>query len=321
MNEKKSHIPKFQIPATFASGYDYLRHLTYNGAERNYKVITEEICKRIDEELEAIRIKGFVDCFLVLQEIMQAVRGMNILMSARATSSGSVVNYCLGITDIDPVKYGLRYESFLKLDKTTLPYFAFDLEEGGQGEIELWIKEKYGKERVARMATFSKNKDRMGVHPFAIVIGAENLENIFSLVEINGQKLIPHERSYIKEKGLVILDFLELRTLSAIKEMASNIKKTQEIEIDISKIPLDDAKTFQLFGKGGTKNVFWVTHLQEEMQTYLHQSPPCKFEDLIALITLFYESDIVKPHYVTNALLTYRMAYLKANFPNEFINH
>jgi DNA polymerase-3 subunit alpha len=376
-NHTKPMIPKFDIPDAFTSEDDYLRHLTCEGAKRHYQELTEEIRKRIDFELETIKTKEFAGYFLMIQEMIQAARKMDVLVGpGRSASAGSIVNYCLGITEIDSLKFDLLFERFLNPEQTTLPSFQFDFEEEGRDKVLHWLIEKYGKEKIAKMITFSGR--RLGIHACAVTIGSDNLENIFSLIEIkpweNEINVIPYERSYIEEKGLVILDFLPLRALSVIKRTLSNIKNEKGIDLDISKIPFDDAKTFELFRDGDTDGVFQFE--SEAMQTYLHQLQPDTFEDLVALYALYrpglmdkipdlihrkrnevkiyydfpemetrlketygiyvYQEQLLllsqdladwceispnlflKSHAVAYTLIGYRMAYLKANFREEF---
>ena len=303
-NETKPQIPKFEIPKEFSSEDDYLRHLTYKGAERNYKEITEEIRTRIDAELEAIQAKAFAGYFLMLQEIMQAVRQMNILVGpGRATAGNSIVNFCLGITEIDPLKYGLRFERFLKPYETTLPCFDFDLEEGGREKVLHWLTERYGKERVAQRGAFDTN-GKLSTHACAVIIGTDNLEKFIPVWHNDEKMLLTSYKSAIekgkvtyypfREIGLIYLNVSDFKALSAVKKTLSNIKKAKGIEIDISKIPLDDAKTFEFFINCKDKNT-------EKCCDVLYPDTP-------------------NAHFVGSALLGYRMAYLKANFPEEFIS-
>jgi DNA polymerase III alpha subunit len=284
-------IPKIETPATFTSEDDYLRHLTCMGAESNYKVITKEICKRIDFELNTIKKTNFARYFLLVQEIIQTARKMDILVGpGRIAAAGSIVNYCLGITGIDPLKHNLLFERFLTSDQITFPCFEFDLEEGGRDKILRWLIEKYGEERVAQMGTFAPNKS-LKIHPCAIVIGAENLDKFIPLAKIRpsywDKEMVftSCEHSHIEKIGLVKLNFLDLRALSVIKKTVSNIRETKGIDIDIFKIPLDDDKTFELFREGNTEGIFQFA--TEEMQTNLHQLQPDKFEDLVALNALY----------------------------------
>jgi len=298
------------------SSHIYLRHLTYKGAERIYTEITEEIRQRIDFELETIKKMACSDYFLIVQEIIQAAREMDILFSpGRGSAVGSVVNYCLGITGIDPLKYVLPFERFLNPDQMTLPRIDFDLEENGQEKVLRWIIEKYGKERVAQLATFAPN-EKLKINPCAIVIGADNLDKFIPLATIkpwySDEEMVftSCDRSCIEEMGLVILSFMEFRTLSVIKKTLSNIKNSKGTDVDISKIPLDDAKTFELYRKGDTKGVFQFE--SPEAQKYVQELQPDRFEDLIA------PNAPNKAHAVAYALVSYQTAYLKANFMEEF---
>jgi len=296
--DNKPMIPKIALPKKITNEDDYLRHLTYKGAERNYKKITEEIRKRIDFELEAIKKNACAGYFLVLQDIIQAARNMGVAVGpGRGSAAGSAVNYCLGITAIDPFKYDLLFERFLNPDRISMPDIDIDFDDDGREKVFRWVTEKYGREKVAHTVTLQGLQmmegtvRQIGVHPYGIVIGANDLTNFVPLstaMEYGTYKDIvvtQYESSLIEETGLIKFDFLSLRTLSVIKRTLSNIKKTKGIDLDISKIPIDDAKTFELYSKRNTQGVFLFESYG--MQNYLRKLHPDKLEDLIAINALY----------------------------------
>ena len=364
-NTTKMLTPKYAIPATFKSEDDFLRHLVCKGAERRYRKITKDILKRIDVELETIKQRDFAGYFLLVREIIQAAHEMDIVVGpGRASLGCSIVNYCLGITEIDPLRFNLLFERFLTPEQTTPPHFDFDVEEEGREKLLRWLIEKYGKDNVAQMATFAPN-EKLKINPCAVVIGTDILEKSIPVAKIkpwysDDEMLFTScERSCIEEKGLAVINLLPLRALSVIKKTLSNIKKTKEITVDLSKInsvyapnswlgamkasQLEkmDAKTFELFRAGDTDDVFQFD--SKEKQTYLHWLQPDKFEDLVALWVLFHQDDTEgistfinrkrngdeisyefldsyasKSHAIAYTLIGYQMAYLKANFRDEF---
>jgi DNA polymerase III alpha subunit len=227
----------------------------------------------------------------------------------------------LGITGVDPLKFDLLFEPFLNPDQITLPYFSFDFDEDGREKILPWLIEKYGKEKIAQLATFEPNK-KLHINFCAVVIGADDLDKFIPIASIkpswySGEAMIftSCDKSTIKEMGLVKLDLLGLTALSTIKGTLSDIQKTKGIEIDISKIPLDDAKTFELFKKGNTEDIFQFHSVG--MQTDLLALQPDKFENLIALLVSS-KGAANKSHAAAYTLIGYQMAYLKANFREEF---
>ena len=135
---------------------DYLAKLTYQGAERRYGVnLNDETRERIDFELDVMKKMGFPGYFLIVQDFIQAARDMNISVGpGRGSAAGSVVAYCLKITNIDPMKYDLLFERFLNPDRISLPDIDIDFEDDKRGQIMRWVTEKYGKKRVANIVTY-----------------------------------------------------------------------------------------------------------------------------------------------------------------------
>ena len=143
-------MPDFPIPEEFGNADDYLRHLTYNGAEERYKAISDELKERIDYELEVIKKMGFPGYFLIVQDFLNAARRMNVSVGpGRGSAAGSVVAYCNHITDIEPIKYGLLFERFLNPDRISMPDIDIDFDEEGRDEVLKYVVDKYGKDKVS----------------------------------------------------------------------------------------------------------------------------------------------------------------------------
>ncbi len=151
---------------------DYLAHLTFQGARRRYgEELTEEIRERLTFELETIKHMGFPGYFLIVQDFINAAREMEVAVGpGRGSAAGSAAAYCLGITDIDPLKYDLLFERFLNPDRISMPDIDIDFDDEGRGKVLRWVTEKYGSEKVAHiitygtMATKSSIKDVARVH-------------------------------------------------------------------------------------------------------------------------------------------------------------
>lgn len=155
---------------------DYLHKITMEGAIKRYgDPIDPEILERIEFELSVMRNMGFPGYFLIVQDFIAAARDMGVSVGpGRGSAAGSVVAYCLKITDIDPLKYDLLFERFLNPDRISLPDIDVDFDDEGRYKILEWITNKYGKERVAHiitygtMATKSSLKDVARVHDLPI---------------------------------------------------------------------------------------------------------------------------------------------------------
>ncbi|MFA6795110.1 MAG: DNA polymerase III subunit alpha [Proteiniphilum sp.] len=151
---------------------DYLTYLTKIGARKRYgENLSEEIIERLQFELDTIRNMGFPGYFLIVQDFISAAREMDVAVGpGRGSAAGSAVAFCLGITDIDPLKYDLLFERFLNPDRISMPDIDIDFDDEGRGKVLRWVTEKYGSERVAHiitygtMATKSSIKDVARVH-------------------------------------------------------------------------------------------------------------------------------------------------------------
>ncbi len=150
---------------------DYLRQLTMERAKIRYREnLDSEVLERIDFELEVMRNMGFPGYFLIVQDLIQEARNMGVSVGpGRGSAAGSVVSYCLGITDIDPLKYDLLFERFLNPDRISLPDIDIDFDDEGRGKVLNWITEKYGKERVAHIVTYGTMATKSSIKDVARV--------------------------------------------------------------------------------------------------------------------------------------------------------
>lgn len=160
-------LPKFDIPEEFVDSDDallhttkgemaYLRHLAYEGAIRRYTTITDVIKERLDFELDVIKETGYPGYFLIVQDFCKQARKMDIWVGpGRGSAAGSVVAYCIEITNVDPIEYDLLFERFLNPDRLSMPDIDIDFDDEGRDRIIQWVVDKYGKEKVAQIITYS----------------------------------------------------------------------------------------------------------------------------------------------------------------------
>jgi len=350
---------------------DYLRELTLQKANIRYgNPVPPDVIERLEFELETMKTMGFPGYFLIVQDFINAAKSMGVSVGpGRGSAAGSAVAFCLGITDIDPLKYDLLFERFLNPDRISMPDIDIDFDDDGRADVLRWVTDKYGKEKVAHiitygtMATKSSIKDvarvqnlplqeadrltklipdrlpddengnplkiniencvkyvpelrdasrssdknladtlkyaqmlegtvrQVGVHACGVIIGADDLTNYVPLSTAKEKgndedvRVTQYEGSIIESIGLIKMDFLGLKTLSIIKEAVENIKKSKGFDLDISEIPLDDEKTYELFSKGQTIGTFQFE--SAGMQKYLRELKPTQFEDLIAMNALY----------------------------------
>lgn len=159
-------LPVFEIPAEFQDAQDkedggnrgennYLRYLTLEGARERYGSISAELQERLDFELETIARTGYPGYFLIVQDFTREAREMGVSVGpGRGSAAGSAVAYCIGITNVDPIKYDLLFERFLNPDRISMPDIDIDFDDEGRGKILNWVVEKYGRNQVAQIITY-----------------------------------------------------------------------------------------------------------------------------------------------------------------------
>lgn len=378
-------LPAFPIPKEFQihadanlNQWEYLKHITYEGAKGRYSEIGEDIRERIDFELFTIKTMGFAGYFLIVSDFIKAGRDLGVYVGpGRGSAAGSVVAYCIGITNIDPIKYNLLFERFLNPDRKSMPDIDTDFDDEGRQKVIDYVVAKYGKNQVAQIVTYGTMAAKMSIKDVARVMdlplaesnalaklvsdrpgtklhrmlhaplttkegpksleeeyGSDDIENAKQLRAIyNGKglqadvlhiaerlegsvrntgihaagiiiapkdltELIPVfasketdlcitqiEGSVIEDSGVIKMDFLGLKTLSILKDALINIKEKHGVEIDIDALPLDDAKTYELYQRGDTIATFQFE--SPGMQKYLKELKPDQFADLIAMNALY----------------------------------
>ena len=147
-------LPQFDTPAPFTS-QEYLRHLCEEGLVRRYGEQAGQHRERLEYELDTISGMGFVDYFLIVWDFIRYAKEHDIMVGpGRGSAAGSIVSYCLGITDIEPTRYGLLFERFLNPERVSMPDIDIDFCFERRQEVIDYVVEKYGKERVAQIVTF-----------------------------------------------------------------------------------------------------------------------------------------------------------------------
>lgn len=373
-------LPEFDIPQEFQHEDDlkdggkrgenaYLRHLTYEGAKRKYGEITDEIAERLDFELEVIAKTGYPGYFLIVQDFCNEAKNMGVSVGpGRGSAAGSAVAYCIGITNVDPIKYDLLFERFLNPERISMPDIDIDFDDEGRDRIIKWVIDKYGQSNVAQIITYSvlggksaikdagrvldvpifetnniaklvpsvpgmniakalskydklKDEDKAlvdemkailenpkdsryrvldsarkmegcirntGIHACGVIITPEDISNLvpISIAAKDADILVSQfDNSVAESAGLLKMDFLGLRTLTIIKDALKLIKQRYNIDINPDEIPLDDAKTYQLFKEGRTVGIF--QYESAGMQKYMRDLKPTVFADLIAMNALY----------------------------------
>lgn len=214
---------------------DFLTHLTYKGAERRYgKDLSDEIKERLDFELETMKTMGYPGYFLIVQDFINAAREMDVAVGpGRGSAAGSAVAYCLGITDIDPLKYNLLFERFLNPDRVSMPDIDVDFDDEGRDTVLHWVTEKYGKENVARIITYGTMATKSAIKDVARVqkLPLSEADRLTKLIpeRIPGKKVnlktsidyVPELKAALKSENPIVRD-----TLKYAQMLEGNVRST-----------------------------------------------------------------------------------------------
>lgn len=167
--------PKFPLPRGETS-FSYLWKIAFRGLEEKYKPITQQAITRLQEELSVIEQLGFADYFLIVWDIAQQAKRMNMMMLGRGSAANSIVAYCLGLTQIDPLEHNLFFERFLNLGRASPPDIDLDFSWKERDAIVKYVFDKYGEDRVAMISTTVTFRARSAFREVAKVFGLSNSE-------------------------------------------------------------------------------------------------------------------------------------------------
>ncbi|MBL7812266.1 MAG: DNA polymerase III subunit alpha [Bacteroidetes bacterium] len=369
-------LPSYALPPGFEDEKAYLRHLAVEGCRKRYGgVIPADVNERLEFELATILDSGFTGYFLIVQDFTTAARDMGVWVGpGRGSAAGSLVAYCLGITNVDPVKYNLLFERFLNPERVSMPDVDIDFDDQGRDRVIDYVAKKYGERRIAQIVTYGTmaaksairdvgrvlqyplaQTDRLaklvpgnmdlqemlhadvdelgkddsrnlkpeeldnlrelqkvynnvndeasqvlrdaeklegsvrgtGVHACGIIIAPRDIDEVVPVALSKDSKWmqVQYDVNQIEKAGLLKMDFLGLSTLTILKDALQIIKETTGDEIDLETLPLDDAKTYELFQRGETNGIFQFE--SAGMQKYMRELKPTQFADLIAMNALY----------------------------------
>lgn len=223
-------LPKFDIPEEFKDPEDekdngtrgemaYLRYITYEGAKKRYNEITPEIKERLDFELDTIEMTGYPGYFLIVQDFTSQARKMGVSVGpGRGSAAGSAVAYCIGITNVDPIKYNLLFERFLNPDRVSLPDIDIDFDDRGREKVIQWVIEKYGKTQVAQIITYGTMAGKSAIRDTGRVLDLPlpDTDRIAKKTHIKLNKLFSMDEKALKS----VLGSEELADSLEIKKIA-----------------------------------------------------------------------------------------------------
>ena len=372
----KPQLPNFPLPEGFTDDAEYLEHLTFEGARKRWgDQLPDNVVERLAYELKVIGDMGFSSYFLIVWDLIRHARDANIRVGpGRGSAAGCAVAYTLWITDLDPIKYDLLFERFLNPSRISMPDIDMDFDSRYRDEMIRYAAERYGRDHVAQIVTFSTIKARAAVRDAARVLGypyavgdkvakampplimgrdtplgaclekqekfaegyamaadlrsmyeadpdvkkvidvAKGLEGLRRQDGIHAAAVVitkdalteylpiqrkteagkpiemspvvtQYEMNGVESLGLLKMDFLGLRNLDVISDTLALIKKHRDVDLDIDNVSLEDAKTYELLGRGDTIGVFQLEG--GAMRALVRSLAPDKFEDVAALVALY----------------------------------
>src|SRR5438045_7947329 len=350
-------LPPFDVPDGLKPD-EYLRRLVMKGLEWRYGQPSHEAKERADQELSVILATGYASYFLIVWDFYNYARQSGIVVGpGRGSAAGSLVSYCLGITNLDPIQHGLIFERFLNIDRVSMPDIDCDFSVEGRERVIRYVSEKYGSDRVAQIITFTTMASKAAIRDVGRVLEvplrdtdrlaklvpvwqgrsksledaikevpefreayesseeqkrlvdvAKSLEGVSRNVSTHAAGVViapeplvrytplqfgpkseavitQYDMKAVGDIGLLKIDFLGLQNLDIIATCLRLVKETRGLDLDLDKLPFDDAKTYALLSSGDTHGVFQLEGAGLRGRG-MDKRPP-RFEDVSAAIALF----------------------------------
>jgi DNA polymerase-3 subunit alpha len=291
-------LPKFQIPEEFKDERDndpndegkgnrgenaYLRHLTYEGAKTRYPDMAPEIKERIDFELSVMERMGFPGYFLIVSDFTTKAREMGVSVGpGRGSAAGSAVAYCLGITNIDPIKYDLLFERFLNPDRISMPDIDIDFDDEGRDKVIDYVIQKYGSNQVAQIITYGTMGGKSAIRDTARVMNLP-LPDADRLAKSFPESLIASLKALLSPSGIDKKYLDEIKDRRDIVEQSVNFRKLMEEKNQQSEV-LKQAYELEGCVRNTGIHACGVIITPDEMSKFV---PVCKAKDSDMLVTQF----------------------------------
>ena len=261
-------LPKYEVPEGFTS-WTYLQKLCYDGAERLYHPVTQEIRDRLEYELNTIRTMGYVDYFLIVWDYVHFAKEHNIPVGpGRGSAAGSMVSYTMGITELDPLKYSLLFERFLNPERVSMPDIDVDFGFEQRQEVIDYVVRKYHKDRVVQIVTFGTMAARNAIRDVGRVMDLP-----YALCDATA-KMIPNELNITIDKALTMNPDLK-RAYDSDEQVHHLIDMARKLEglprhtsmhaagVVISSRPVDEFVPLQRAADGTITTQYNMTELEE----------------------------------------------------------
>ncbi len=221
-------LPNYDVPEQYATHYDYLKELCDNGLKERYgENLSDEIIKRAEYEIGIIKKMGYVDYYLIVWDFIHYAKSHGIPVGpGRGSGAGSILAYAIGITDIDPMKYGLLFERFLNPERISMPDFDVDFSDEKRQDVIDYVANKYGHDHVSQIITFGTMAAKMVIRDVARVLD-------YPYAEADKlAKMIPNEVHITIKKALE-----QNKELKDLYETEENVKKLLDIAMALEGMP------------------------------------------------------------------------------------
>ncbi len=248
------HLPEPDLPPEHTA-ISYLTHLAREGMKQKYRPVTPEVEQRLAYELDVIDKTGFAPYFLIVRDFAQFARDRGIFFGVRGSAAGSLVSYCVGITDIDPLYYGLTFERFLNPERVQMPDIDMDFEDTRRDEVIRYVTEKYGEDRVAQIGTFGTLGAKQAVRDVGKALGipAQTVDQIARLIPVGPKVTIDSALKNNPELQAMIENDHRLQELIEIARRLEGIARhmsTHAAGVVISRDPLSEHVPLARVGDG-----------------------------------------------------------------------
>lgn len=291
-------LPKFKIPDEFKDARDedpadegkgnrgenaYLRYLTYEGAKKRYPDLTPEITERIDFELATVERMGFPGYFLIVSDFTTEARRLDVSVGpGRGSAAGSAIAYCLGITNIDPIKYDLLFERFLNPDRISMPDIDIDFDDVGRDKVINYVIQKYGSNQVAQIITYGTMGGKSAIRDAARVLNL-SLPEANELAKSYPDSLAASLKALLAPEGIDKKYLEEIKDRREFVDQSHNFRKlaaANNLQADVLK------QAYELEGcvRNTGIHACGIIITPDEMSKFV---PVCKAKDSDMLVTQF----------------------------------
>lgn len=248
------NFPKVTIPEHYPDAKAYLQYLVYEGAKERYGIINNEVKERITCELSCL--EGFEDFYILLYHIVEFCKEKHYMLgNAVGHNSCSVINYCIGITGVDPIRWHLHFERFFLTGRTQYPDICLSIEEDGRDAVIQYLKEVYGSQYVIDSLDFDhSHRPTIGYHLFGVYVLDRPYAQILCDETIAGEnnKSIDLQTlsKTMADQGYFPIDITGYQTLSETNRLLRCIETKYPGKVDFDDLPLDDEETFRFLSSG-----------------------------------------------------------------------